>query len=413
MNNPLVLAEIARASVFFAHDAVGEDILDGLRVLTAPCKIHWTSRRVGRNGDPIGKIDGFCRAMIEGPGRDASIAIFKLSYADFDENTDVLRVFDHYDRAIRRLHEARPVTRILHSTVPLTRPQREMKAWLRRRIAGDDTVCVENALRHEYSQRIRDAFSGSQEIFDLALAQACGPTTVAAPMLAREMTSDGCRMNALGRERLATELVRTLARVLGFDASHVPEPDGLVHGRSGADPHGIRPGVGHARLGLAGTSSRPLGNRAWVHGGGHVVVGQRVRVEGAAIGVELKVEPGAELVIGDDVVLGSGTSIEVHERIQIGSGCRIGEHCKLLDSHLQLVRGDQSWRPPSPAERPPTRPSTRILVEREVVIEDYAVLLPGARVGAGARIGRGAVVSRAVPEGATVRPRPVHPARTR
>src|SRR5215469_9756305 len=83
MDNPLVLAEIARAQVFFAHDSVGEDILDGLRVLTAPCKVRWTSRRVGRNGDPIGKIDGFCRAMIEGPGRDAPVAIFKLSYADF------------------------------------------------------------------------------------------------------------------------------------------------------------------------------------------------------------------------------------------------------------------------------------------------------------------------------------------
>jgi acetyltransferase-like isoleucine patch superfamily enzyme len=395
MYNPLVLAEIARAPVFFAHDSVGDDILDGLRVLTAPCKVRWTSRRVGRNGDPIGKIDGFCRAVIEGPGRDAPVAIFKLSFADFEEDTDVSRVFDHYHRAIRRLYTTRPLTKILHVTVPLTRPQPEVGAWLRRRIAGGEAVSVKNAVRHEYSERIRDAFSASHAVFDLAAAQACAPTTDPSPVLAREMTSDGRRLSALGRERLATELVQALAKVLGFeDASKLPEPH--VQGVRLSTPRYARPGA-------AGGSNAPLAGRAWAYGGGHIVVGRRVRVEGTAFSVELKVEPDAELVIGDDVVLGSGTSIEAHDRIQIGSGCRIGEHCKLLDDHLHLVRGDRSLRPPS----------APILVERDVVIEDYAVLLPGARIGAGARIGRGAVVSRAVPQGATVKPRPVHPARTR
>jgi acetyltransferase-like isoleucine patch superfamily enzyme len=133
------------------------------------------------------------------------------------------------------------------------------------------------------------------------------------------------------------------------------------------------------------------------------VIGVGARVAPGSLGVELKVEPDAELVIGDDTVLGPGASIEAYERIVVGRGCRIGAHCKLLDNHLHLVHGDRTQRPPS----------VPLIVEDGAVIEDYAVLLPGARVGSGARISRGAVVSRPVPAFAVVGPQPVHPARTR
>jgi acetyltransferase-like isoleucine patch superfamily enzyme len=141
----------------------------------------------------------------------------------------------------------------------------------------------------------------------------------------------------------------------------------------------------------------------WAHGGGNITLGDRVQIDGGRIGVELNVSTEGEIHIGSDVVLGPGVSIESRERVVIGNGCRIGAHCKLLDNHLHSLAGDRLRRPPS----------VPLLLEDGVVVEDYAVLLPGARVGKGARIGRGAIVSRRVPPGASVSAQPVHPARER
>jgi len=141
--------------------------------------------------------------------------------------------------------------------------------------------------------------------------------------------------------------------------------------------------------------------KMWIHGGGRLKIGDRVRFEGGAFGIELQIDPRAELVIGNDVVIGAATSIEAFQRIVLGDGCRVGAFCKILDNHLHVLRGNRHIRPPS----------VPVTVEANVVLEDYAVLLPGAMIGAGACIGRGAVVSRRIPPGARVKPQQVHPSR--
>lgn len=151
----------------------------------------------------------------------------------------------------------------------------------------------------------------------------------------------------------------------------------------------------------AAKSEATVAGRLWLHGLGKVTTGQGVVFRGGEQGIELQMEPGAELVIGNDVTIGPGTSIEVSERIEIGDGCRIGAFCKLLDNHLHPVRGSRLYRPES----------VPITLGANVVVEDYAVILPGAQIGEGAVIGRGAVVSRRVPPNAKLRGQPVHPSR--
>jgi acetyltransferase-like isoleucine patch superfamily enzyme len=155
------------------------------------------------------------------------------------------------------------------------------------------------------------------------------------------------------------------------------------------------------RLSTLARSEATIAGRLWLHGLGKITTGRGVVFRGGVQGIELQTEPGAELVIGNDVTIGPGTSIEVSERIEIGDGCRIGSYCKLLDNHLHPVRGSRLYRPES----------TPIVLGPNVVVGDYAVILPGAVIGEGAHIGRGVVVSRRVPPNARLRDQPVHPSR--
>jgi acetyltransferase-like isoleucine patch superfamily enzyme len=146
-----------------------------------------------------------------------------------------------------------------------------------------------------------------------------------------------------------------------------------------------------------------LRRNVWAHGGGRLTVGDRTRFECGSAGIELKVEKGAELALGDDVVIEGGTSIEAQRRIVIGDRCRIGRDCKLLDNHLHQVQGDRRLRPPS----------APVVLESGVTLEDHVVVLPGAWLERGVHVGTGAVVSRRVAAGTRVEARPVHPSRHR
>jgi acetyltransferase-like isoleucine patch superfamily enzyme len=97
-------------------------------------------------------------------------------------------------------------------------------------------------------------------------------------------------------------------------------------------------------------------------------------------------------VLGRDVAVEAGCSIEALQSVRIGERVRLGAFAKILDNHFHSRLGDRSVRPPS----------IPVVVEADAVIGPRAVLLPGAHVGRGARIGAGAVVSRRVPPFADV-----------
>lgn len=118
-----------------------------------------------------------------------------------------------------------------------------------------------------------------------------------------------------------------------------------------------------------GRGARLLG-RVWIHGGGRVEIRDRAQIDAAELPVELHAEPGGEIVIGEGVEIGGGTSIEATARVLIGAGARIGRLCKVLDNSFHETRGDWNQRPPSqPVE-----------IGAWAVIGDGAILLPGARV---------------------------------
>jgi hypothetical protein len=248
MHPPGIDAEVARAlagqRIFFAHQSVGADILAGIAELTREGEfgvrivsadstglgsgpgIYET--RIGRNGDPRGKIDGFVRLLDGGIGRNTDIAIFKLCYADIDEDTDVAALFAHYKSALADLRTRYPAVRFVHVTVPLEGSPPgpvSLARGLAKKLLGRERIGIARNMRREaLSDRIRAEYAGKEPVFDLARIEGTRPNggmavqTLdgrAVPCLASEYTLDGGHLNDRGRRVVAQRLLVFLAGLAG------------------------------------------------------------------------------------------------------------------------------------------------------------------------------------------------------
>jgi amino acid adenylation domain-containing protein len=140
-----------------------------------------------------------------------------------------------------------------------------------------------------------------------------------------------------------------------------------------------------------GAGSRVIG-RVWIHGEGRIVIGQRVLLDGSGAPIELHVELGAQIVIGDDVVVGGGTSIEATHSVSIGARTRVNAGCKIMDSHFHAL-DDRLERPPARA----------VVVEEDVQLGRKVILMAGARVGRGTIVEARTVVGRPIGPDAVAR----------
>jgi acetyltransferase-like isoleucine patch superfamily enzyme len=97
-------------------------------------------------------------------------------------------------------------------------------------------------------------------------------------------------------------------------------------------------------------------------------------------------------LIGNDVRIEGGSSVEALQAIVIGNDCRLGSFSKLIDNHFHTPGGDRSRRPAS----------MRVELEDGVEVGSRAILLPGAHIERGSRVGPGTVISRRIPSGVLV-----------
>ncbi len=140
--------------------------------------------------------------------------------------------------------------------------------------------------------------------------------------------------------------------------------------------------------------------RIWIHGGGTVRIGDRVVLDASRAPIELHVGRCATLVIGDDVRIYGGTSIEAMESVTLERGCVLRAFSKVLDNHFHPVSGNRHERPHS----------TAVVIGEGAVIGERAIVLPGARLEAQVQLEAGVVIARRVPRGTTLAgypPRPV------
>ena len=133
-------------------------------------------------------------------------------------------------------------------------------------------------------------------------------------------------------------------------------------------------------------------------------------------GVRLSVAPGAQLVLGDGVVIGERARMVVNSgRVELGPGVRIGERCTIVaHSGVTIAAGAQLGEGAvvvdfnhvfDDVETPiRTQPlaSEPVTIGESARIGMGASILSGVSIGAGAIVGPNAVVTRDVAPGTSV-----------
>ena len=220
--------------IYFGHQSVGKDIVSGLeeilrrmpriglqvrssddpQAFAAPGFVHGP---VGRNRDPQSKLDAFA-SVLSGPhGEQIDWAMLKFCYADLAIGGDPDRLLADYGKTVETIAAARPQTRLVHATMPLTVAQTGPKARVKRLLGR--APGVENTPRTRYNEALLARF-GSASVFDIAAVESTLPdrtqATVEAegrrwPCLAGEWARDSGHLHAGGELVAARELLLFLA----------------------------------------------------------------------------------------------------------------------------------------------------------------------------------------------------------
>jgi hypothetical protein len=231
------LEAIANARVFFLHQSVGFNMLDGLRGLwgstgqpgrivqvddgipDGPAFIHTTG---GRNGEPMAKIDAFAERLRSLEGLAPDLALMKLCYVDINQQTNIDQLLGYYQTTLEALEKEFPKVRFAHATVPLKTRSTSLKDRLYRTVGLEVWGDESNRARTRYNSRLRAAFSGAP-IVDIARAESTQPD--GRPLAySREgesfyamvpaYSTDGGHLNARGQRVVAEEMVHVLAKTL-------------------------------------------------------------------------------------------------------------------------------------------------------------------------------------------------------
>lgn len=125
--------------------------------------------------------------------------------------------------------------------------------------------------------------------------------------------------------------------------------------------------------------------RARVDNYGRIELGERVRLDGRTVPIEL-VSMGGPLTVGDGTYINYGASISSHLGVSIGRNCLIGNYALVMDSDYH-----------DPVDRSRPGPAAPITIEDDVWVGTRAMVLKGVRVGRGAVIAAGAIVTKDVP----------------
>ncbi len=226
---------ISKKKVFFAHQSVGQNLVDGvtklafdehvmLRVvpykpgaLSEPGLVHAPN---GVNGQPETKLRGFGELLAQADGAD--LAAMKLCYVDFSPETDAGALFEKFKAAHAEVKQQHPGLKVMVITTPLTTVQRGLKATLKNALGGGAYGERENVKRHQFNELLRKEYQGKEPFFDLAALEAGSGSAGCSferdgqkwPCLRDELTDDGGHLNTTGQRQLATAWVAALAEAL-------------------------------------------------------------------------------------------------------------------------------------------------------------------------------------------------------
>lgn len=225
-------------TVFFAHQSVGENIVQGLQKLAqqnhksvvwlrtqvpeqvvTPAFVHV---KVGKNKKPLTKLEAFEHILESGMETKINIALVKFCYVDVQRDTNIDSLVTSYHSTLEKLEKQFPSITFIATTVPLTTRQTGPKAWMNKILGREVRGELENKLRNDFNQRVRALYGSGRRLFDIAAVE----STHADGRLVRftfkgksyealspSFTNDGGHLNALGRRHVAQAFLKMLGRL--------------------------------------------------------------------------------------------------------------------------------------------------------------------------------------------------------
>jgi hypothetical protein len=133
-------------------------------------------------------------------------------------------IFDSYWKAIEDLKVRYPDTEFLHVTVPIRSAPKGVKRYLKQSIKlliGKQGVLDDNMKRQHYNTLLNDAYSKTEPLFDIALAESVSPGGYRCyavkgeekvDFMVSQYTYDGGHLNEKGRKRVAEQLLIIIAQ---------------------------------------------------------------------------------------------------------------------------------------------------------------------------------------------------------
>jgi acetyltransferase-like isoleucine patch superfamily enzyme len=145
----------------------------------------------------------------------------------------------------------------------------------------------------------------------------------------------------------------------------------------------------HAKWALrraTSVGSARLVGRVKVVNEGTLIVGDRVRLDGGTVRLELVSFRGAYLSIGDGTYINYGTNVAATDRVEVGRNCAIGQYSIIMDNDYHTPEDHLRFGASAP-----------VVIEDDVWIGARSIVLRGSHIGRGAVIGANSVVKGTIP----------------
>jgi acetyltransferase-like isoleucine patch superfamily enzyme len=118
---------------------------------------------------------------------------------------------------------------------------------------------------------------------------------------------------------------------------------------------------------------------------GKATFGDNINVHGHITPVEILVRKGGTLVVGSNIGINYGVSIEVWHEVRIGDYCALSAYVSIIDDNRHETEPDaQLYKGP-------------VIIEDNVWIGRNVAIMPGVRIGQGSVIAANAVVTKDIP----------------
>ena len=187
---------------------------------TGPCFFHC---KVGKNQDPLSKINDFVSLMKGGFGNNVDIACFKFCYIDIQESTKVEPLFEAYRRAMESLEREYQNTAFLHITVPLRTVEHGLRRFAKQLLGRQSLAESKNLKRQAFNELLLRHFGDTGKVFDLARIESTYPNGARCQSringsevysLVPQYTDDGGHLNAQGRKFVAEKFLESLDQLI-------------------------------------------------------------------------------------------------------------------------------------------------------------------------------------------------------